>query len=222
MGQIGFNGQIWCPISPQIASKTPHFAPILYSKFDWIRPPNLLSLICKWLRELARAKLSLPTDGQRISGFGSHLAANRTWYSRYLEWVLNNSGKNPTGFQNLSGLGTVYPYFLRRYLLRIPSFCRGEAGGRAYFLCNSSGHPPASPVNGNQWQSMGINGNQWQSMAINGNQWFLHEQSMSNPRPFNANQSQWQSMAINGNQWFLHEQSMSNPRPFNANLRNGD
>ena len=30
-------------------------------------------------------------------------------------YILNNSGKNPTGFQNLSGLGTVEPYFLRRY-----------------------------------------------------------------------------------------------------------
>ena len=30
-------------------------------------------------------------------------------------YTLNNSGKNPTGIQNLSGLATVYPYFLRRY-----------------------------------------------------------------------------------------------------------
>ena len=33
------------------------------------------------------------------------------------QYILNNSGKNPTGFQNLSGLGTVYPYFLIRYVI---------------------------------------------------------------------------------------------------------
>ena len=45
------------------------------------------------------------------------------------------------------------------------------------WLDNPSGHPPASPVNGNQWESMGINANQWQSMPINANQW----QSMISP-----------------------------------------
>ena len=37
-------------------------------------------------------------------------------------YILNNSGKNPTGFQNLSGLGTVYPYFLRRDRIRLRGY----------------------------------------------------------------------------------------------------
>ena len=65
-------------------------------------------------------------------------------------YILNNSGKNPTGFQNLSGLATVYPYFLRRYLESVWRHEHAENScGCEWFaqvlleaMMHASGHPP--------------------------------------------------------------------------------
>ena len=57
-------------------------------------------------------------------------------------YILNNSGKNPTGFQNLSGLGTVYPYFLRRY----PESPKGKTSEEQEHTCPAKSDTDPLPI----------------------------------------------------------------------------
>ena len=51
---------------------------------------------------------------------------NRGKQKNMVRYILNNWGRNLSGFSNPTGLGSVYPYFLRRYLVRVNSFNKSQ------------------------------------------------------------------------------------------------